>query len=597
METGVDRRPVPRAASRAALPILLVLLLIRVPFLNQAVQGDDDTYLAEAAHALVDPLHPAHTTYVFRGVSVDLRGHPHPPLDAWVLAGLLAVFGDVKEAPFHAVYIVFSAIAAAAMWSLARRFSPHPLAATLLFLAVPAFVVNGNSFEADLPLLAFWMAAIALFCARRLVLAAFAMILAAMAAYQAVFLAPILAVYLWLFRRRDRASWLVLLTAPAAIAAWQLFERLSTGALPAAVLTGYFFSYGFQTLALKLRNAAALTIHSAFLVFPALLPPAVALALRKRRDPDTCFLLAWIALFFAGAIAVFFAGSARYLLPMAAPVALLASRLPVRWVAPAFAVQLALSLGLAAVNYQHWDGYRRFARALRVPAAGHRVWVDGEWGLRFYIEADGGLPLTQDQRLRPGDIVASSALGHAVDVAGPRSSIARLDIQPAIPLRLIALQSHSGFSDASRGLWPFAVSTAVIDRLQADLIGERHVTLEYLPMTAPEAADQVVSGVFTDHWMGASATILLKSPPRPRPLSLTFYVPPQARTRRVALLLDGREVAARPVAAPGTYTLNSAAIVPAASPATVEIRVDQTFTVPGDRRELGIVLSAVGFLQ
>ena len=51
------------------------------------------------------------------------------------------------------------------MWSLARRFSPHPLWATLLFIAVPAFVVNGNSFESDLPFLAFWMAAVALYVA------------------------------------------------------------------------------------------------------------------------------------------------------------------------------------------------------------------------------------------------------------------------------------------------------------------------------------------------------------------------------------------------------------------------------------------------
>ena len=71
--------------------------------------------------------------------------------------------------------MVFSLIAAWAMWSLARRFSPQPLWATLLFMAVPAFVVNGNSLETDLPFLAFWMAAVALFCAGRLWWAAVAM--------------------------------------------------------------------------------------------------------------------------------------------------------------------------------------------------------------------------------------------------------------------------------------------------------------------------------------------------------------------------------------------------------------------------------------
>ena len=130
--------------------------------------------------------------YVFLGDEVDLRGHSHPPGNAWPLAGLLLLFGDVKEVPFHAAYLVFSMIAVWAMWSLACRFSERPLWATLLFIAVPAFVVNGGSLEADLPFLAFWMASIALFLSGRLLLAALAMAAATMMAYQAVLLIPIL---------------------------------------------------------------------------------------------------------------------------------------------------------------------------------------------------------------------------------------------------------------------------------------------------------------------------------------------------------------------------------------------------------------------
>ncbi|MCP5115840.1 MAG: hypothetical protein GY953_33860, partial [bacterium] len=88
--------------------VLLVVVALRLPFLNQAVQGDDYNYLAGAMHAQVDPLHPTHGKYVFLGRMVDMRGHPHPPLNMWALAGLLALMGDVEEAPFHAAYIVFS---------------------------------------------------------------------------------------------------------------------------------------------------------------------------------------------------------------------------------------------------------------------------------------------------------------------------------------------------------------------------------------------------------------------------------------------------------------------------------------------------------
>src|SRR5258705_226081 len=90
------------------------------------------------------------------------------------------------------------------------------------------------------------------------------------------------------------------------------------------------------------------------------------------------FLKAWVLIFFAGALVIFFAGSARYLLPMAAPVVLLAVR-DLRWARPAFVLQLALSLGLATVNYQHWDGYRQFAKGLHDQIIGKRTWINGEW--------------------------------------------------------------------------------------------------------------------------------------------------------------------------------------------------------------------------
>src|SRR5450759_4122285 len=107
MEARVDRK--------SLLLCLGLVLLIRLPFLNQAIQGDDHIYLTEAQHALVDPLHPSDVKYVFLGDQVDLRGHSHPPGNAWPLAGLLLLFGDVHEVPFHAAYIVFSMIA---VWAL-----------------------------------------------------------------------------------------------------------------------------------------------------------------------------------------------------------------------------------------------------------------------------------------------------------------------------------------------------------------------------------------------------------------------------------------------------------------------------------------------
>jgi hypothetical protein len=584
--------------------ILAVVLLIRLPFLNQAIQGDDVYYLAAAEHAQIEPLDPNHVQYVSIGDRVDLRGFPHPPLNAWFLALLLAAIGDIREVPFHAAYMLFSVIAALAMWSLAKRFSPHPLWATLLFLAVPAFVVNGNSLESDLPFLAFWMAAVACFVAGKWTPAAIAMVLAALCAFQAVFLTPILAVYVWIYRRRERTAWLLTLVAPAALVVFQLLERWHSGALPLAVSAGYMSSYGLQTLANKIPSAAALAVHACFMVFPALLPGAV-LAAWKRRDRETAFLATWVALFFGGAAVLFFAGSARYLLPMAAPVVLLVSRLRVRWLAIGFAAQLALSLALATVNYQHWDGYRRFARQIRAATAGHRVYIDGEWGLRYYLEADGGLPLERGATgnvLRAGDIVVSSQLAYPIAFTAPTAPIAERAIRATLPLQLIGLEARSGYSTATKGLRPFDISTAPIDIVRAAIVLDRHPTLSYLPMNAPEAPAQIISGLYDVEsgawrWMAGSAVVLLKSPAQPLPIEAVFTIPDRAPARHVELLLDGRVAASETYGGPGAYTLKSPPQSPAGETATVTLTVDRTFAAPGDRRELGVVVAGMGFRE
>ena len=263
-------------------------------------------------------------------------------------------------------------------------------------------------------------------------------------------------------------------------------------------------------------------------------------------------------------------------------------------------MQLALGLGLAVVNYQHWDAYRRIAKELRRPTENHRVWVDAEWGLRHYLEADGALPLTKTSRVRPGDFVVSSELGGAVNLTAPTTTVRTVEIRPLIPLRIIGLETHSGYSTIANGVWPFGISGGVIDRVRVAAVGERQVTLEYLPMNAPEAAGQIVSGLYAlegnrYRWTSGSAVVALKSPASAMPLRAEFSIPPNGAARKVWLLLDGREVSSQAYSAPGDYVLASPPVRAAGATASVEIRVDQTFIAPPDTRELGIVLLAVGF--
>ncbi len=617
---------------RELIIVALFVLALRLPFLNQAVQGDDVYYLVEAEHAQIEPLHPDHTLAPFLGRMVDMRGQPHPPLDAWCLGLLLAIFKDVREIPFHAAYIVFSLIAAFSAWSLARRFSPHPLLATLLFLVTPAFVVNGNSFESDVPFLAFWLLATALYVAgvdrrSRALLAAscVAMGLAALGAIQAIFLVPIL----FLYGRKWRTAAIATLAAPTVLLAWQLFERVTTGALPAGVLAGYLQSYGFEALIQKLKSAAALTAHLAWLVFPGLwLPPLMALpaaigaafydlnplfwgsiaigigiliwCARNWRD----FLAQWVLIFFAGALVIFFAGSARYLLPIALPVAILATRRAgPRMLGIGLGCGLALSVLLAEVNYQHWSGYRKFARSLQEQAETKRLWIDGEWGLQYYLESEGGLPLLVGHAVHPDEVVVTSSLGYPVQVSHPGTipvSTSSRTITSRIPLRLIALNGRSGYSTTTWGLRPFDVSLGPIDQVRAEILVERKPVLSDLPMNAPEAEQQIVSGIYAlenskFRWASKTAILLLKPPAEALPLVVKLYIPDQAPARQVTVELNSRVVATRNYPGPGSYTLVSDASKPEGDSAQVTISVDKTFSPQSDKRELGFVLISAGF--
>jgi len=635
---------------RSLVLCLLFTVLLRLPFLNQAVQGDDVYYLYGAEHALIDPLHPHDTSYVFRGDLVSMRGHPHPPLDTWCLAGLLAVFGDVYEIPFHAAYLLFSLLAVSAVWWLSRRFTGAPTLPTLLFSVTAAFVINATSFEADVPLLAFLMAGAAMFVRAAdggsfvtAAGAAVALALAAMTGYQAVLFVPILAAYLWLRRNRRWRDWLIIAAPIVVVIAWQGYERLTSGRVPLEVLQHYTDQYAFQNPMAKLRSAAALTVHLGWLIFPvtaavAFLPRrrsmligigvgAAALAfydwnplcwasfgvglmvivgcvrLLRSRDADERFLAIWVVLFFAGAVAGAFAGSERYLLPVVAPVAILSGRaLAARrnWLIAGVIAQGVVSSALAFVNYQHWDGYRAFVAAHRTDIHAHRTWVAGEWGLRFYAESEGALPMTHATRVQAGDLVLTSALSDLV--TGGRADlvpIAGADIVPDLPVRLIGLGSRSCFS-AAAGLREFDVETKPVDILREEKLESHEPTLSWLSMNAPAAAYQIVSGVYglengQWRWTGANATFRLRTPQSGRKFTAAIYAPAQAVPCHVTLSVNGTVVAKATYTSTGKYDLGGSVAGELSENVTATLATDHTFRPPGDARDLGLVLTAIGF--
>ncbi len=136
-----------------------------------------------------------------------------------------------------------------------------------------------------------------------------------------------------------------------------------------------------------------------------------------------------------------------------------------------------------------------------------------------------------------------------------------------------------------------------MDRVRAEIVVERKPVLSDLPMNAPEAEQQIVSGVYQLEnqwrWMGQTATILLKPLAEAGVVSVQFAIPESALARTVSLDVNGQRVASQTFAGPGRYVLSSGPLKLEGDAATVSITVDKTFSVPGDPRQLGVILVEV----
>lgn len=599
------------AVRRDLLIVAFFVLLTRLPFITQPIQGDDLYYLYGAMHAQVEPLHPHHAKYVFQGIEVDMRGHPHPPLNAWILGGILALTGDIIEPVFHSVYLLFSMVCGMAVYFIAKKYATRPLLATLLFLATPVFWVNGTSLESDIPLLACAMTGIALFVHGRIWWAMIPLFLAGLAAYQSVALIPVL----WFLRR----GYLQACVPAAGVIGYQVFERITSGVFPVAVSVGYFQEYGMQRLAAKLSSGAALTGHLAWLAGPvavwewswallAGIPAAyfdwnplfwlsfgIGVMILWRVDG---FLGWWIRIFFVASLFLFFAGSARYLLPIAPAICIWASnKISEDRLSFAIAAQMMLAGLLAVTNYQHWDGYRRFVESMKPQIqaaldANQDVWVDGEWSLRFYAEALGAQPLKQNQEFRAGDLVLTQKLGGIASRVGTLQEVATKSIRPILPFRLIGLDTKSGWSSSAFGLRSFDIAFTPVDVVAAYQAIERLPTVSDLPMNAPEVETQVLSGIFEleenkNRWTGKRASMVLK--PKPGVIEVTAYTP---RPLELVIKVDNQEIH-RQKLTEGLHTVETKPIKGEGESLLLTLETDTAFIASGDTRELGLILQRV----
>jgi hypothetical protein len=518
--TDFFNNPSSKRLARDLLLLAAFTLALHAPFLRQPVQGDEVNYLDFAAHVLQQPLTPLNFQFVFQGHMVDAAGHPHPPLNAYILAVAWLLRGHFSVFFFHCFYLLFTLGISFAAYALAARFTSRPLWGALLIAASPIVQVNTNTLASpEAPALALLLIGAAAFFGRWFWLAGIALALAGLTELQALALPPILLLAYFAERRvaatesgpgvpgpygrihiPQAAVWCALAAPYVALGGWQALQWALTGRVPFVVLAGYASNPNLSRIGVKASSALALLGHLGVLVtlvplawrrlwglapgllagflvthYPwwerALLVVFIALGVNallwlweSRKQP---VLAAWCLLYFAFACVAFFAGAARYLLPLAAPMVLLfviqfRDRPRVLWLALAVNVVLGLNISFAAYEFA-----RVYAHV--APPPGNRFLVNGEWGFRYYMVAKGGEPLQDVSAPIPGEWIVASDLS----LAGKYDSLAEETAVPLrsvylrvrTPLRLVDRHAHTGFSSASMGLLPFSFSNQPLDRI------------------------------------------------------------------------------------------------------------------------------------
>ncbi|MDO8736674.1 MAG: glycosyltransferase family 39 protein, partial [Thermoleophilia bacterium] len=175
--------------------------------------------------------------------------------------------------------------------------------------------------------------------------------------------------------------------------------------LASGILEAVFYSAGLLAL-YRFFNAGADTVFADD---------------RSDKDRDDIFLVLWIAGVLFYSILLLPYASTRYLLPLFPPAVLMFVRYArgiirdkkwwKRFAITTVAFTAAAGLAVSTADYQLAGVYRDFAAAegKQLREDGRQLWFAGEFGLRYYLEAEGGRYLTKtDNSPEAGDRVVLS---------------------------------------------------------------------------------------------------------------------------------------------------------------------------------------------
>lgn len=531
---GHDGEP-PRQARPVTAPwwVIVAAVLVVLPFLGKGPALDEEGYLWIARQ--LDPLRPYDWKRVWPPYDdADAFAWAHPPIHLWWLAAWSALTdtGWLLRAVAGLPWVV---LLAASVAKLAARVCHHPGLGAALWLASPTVVLGlQDTWMIDLPAVALATAAVATYReglvdeeGRWFVLSGILLGLAIETKYSMAVLVPVLAVHMVRLGPRPglwvAAGAVVLVIEGPLWAAygrphpWEVFTRrgeIEAGALGGRVL-GTLVRSALLALPLVLLRAnpallgvgGAVGLAAVLAARPAEMhvatstllvvlaglggtllaragAAAVSSPLRRRKGDrgDPLLLGGWGLAVAVGVVALHNYASARYLLPAAAPAALLLARSgeEVSWgkalLRVSVAVTAVVSVALALADYRFVAAGEEVARRAlaevgRAGAPAEGVPVDaappaegggapgrfaGEWSFRGAMEAAGWVRYRPDEALPSGTwvIVADNASPGQV-AADALEPVGRVESEDLFPLRVVDIRGDVGLYAETLGTLPF----------------------------------------------------------------------------------------------------------------------------------------------
>ncbi|MBE0429577.1 MAG: glycosyltransferase family 39 protein [Thermoleophilia bacterium] len=544
---GVHNRRLTMAAGLTV--VLVFVLIITLPFLGQPLHVDDAIFWDFAKNSLENPAQLHLSDYYLKGEDVSIFRDTHPPV-SWLYLSLIMLAAGEKEMVLHAGFIVFPLIAGISMFFLARRFTRNALLATILFLSTPLVMVMSHTLMGDLPMLAFWLAATAAYIygvdkkdLSLLLLSGLLATLAIFTGYQALALLVLLPGYALLKQGFSWRFYLPLLFPLAAFGLFTQYNLSAYGELPRfthvqglsvqhddvlgrflgtllrtggisifPVLLALLFSLRrklYLILPVVLAGSAAIAFFgygdnlpaSSSLLFTVFLTGAVMavaavvseLAAQsahaiKRQAPDTdfVFLGLWMLVYMGLIIILLPHSSAKYILPILAPLILIFMRelelgfsIPstLKTVSVITIIVTAFSaLVLSVADYKLAQVYKDYSLELRERHSPEgTVWFVGEWGFRHYMESEGYRYLTSASSApREGDIIVKPGLMDwplSESVNQRMELIERTEVRRSLPVQNMDFQANAGFYGNHWGLLPYVITSHPVETFEVFHVG------------------------------------------------------------------------------------------------------------------------------